>query len=304
MPNMAVTVMHELLRQVFERYYGACLHGPDEMNPLIKRFTATFLFALPILAISSVASAEVKRMPGWDDKKQAQAVSDCRSNTRAEFRNFYLEEEGFTEENFPADKEAQFEEWITPIVGTCACIIETIAGEMTFNEYASFSPKVIKRFNDLIAVGGVCLSEQVAQKKPPEEPGSGCVRYLPDRKGFPYASIDEARLTLEERKYVGGNVHEKEGITWAFYERPEGGLDVDVTYFGPASPFESAIIWRRPSLDVTPNAMLVSARCESTAERCAQFEKFLQEVEFKRTMGECPVVNGELHGEMPKGAES
>jgi len=252
---------------------------------MINRIVVVLFLVLPVVVVAATVSANGEHKPGWTSKNLAQGVKDCRSNTRVEFRGFYLQENNFTEDNFPADREAEFEEWIEPIIGTCGCIIESVSKEVTFNEYASFSPYVVKRFNELIAIDGVCFSEQVAKKTPPSEPASNCVRFLPDPVAFPYASIGEARLTLEKRKFRGGETHDKEGITWAFYEKPEGGLDVDITYFGPASPFESAMVWRRPDLTVTPNLMLISTRCESTAERCAQFEKFLQEVESQKTMG-------------------
>jgi hypothetical protein len=120
-----------------------------------------------------------------------------------------------------------------------------------------------------------------------EESTASCVRFIPDPQPFPYPSIKEAKSALGALKYIGGN-SEHSGIVWSYYEDGYGNLAVDVYDFGDASPFGPALIWRRPDMTVTPNVMLVSARCESTKERCEAFDRFLRDVEYKKTMGTCP----------------
>lgn len=259
------------------------------MNVLINRKAIILLTLILVVAMTSAASTESKLKPGWTDENFAEDIRNCRLEMEAGLREPFLEYYKFNKDNFPIERELEFYVWLSPVLDQCNCITETLSKEVTFNEYMSRAPVAKKRVDELFSKDGACrVTQPLNVVSADRAPGPSCVRFVPDPEPFPHATIGSAILELENRRYVEGKVDDVAGISWALYQKPDGGFDVDATAYELASPYKSAMIWRRLDLTVQPNVMLVSSRCESTAADCKKFTKFLQEVELKRTLGECP----------------
>jgi hypothetical protein len=233
-----------------------------------------------VSAAASAAPAEPERKPGWTPETVASETADCREVIGKMAWKLYMSKLGVDEKSVTAEQRAAFPGWSAPAIKPCGCLMEHMSQTFSHDYYDKHSPDVHAKQMEF--VGTVCPTNDSPETDLPLA-ATGCLHSRPDPKGFPFASVAEARLAMEKLKLRSKT--DNEGTEWSTYYDAGGRYAVDVTSFS-TSKFGTAMIWRRVDWEGNQD-FLYSTRCEGDAQQCKDFDKWQLPREAKRTLGTC-----------------